>query len=142
VDAYFAPGNALRKRVDPFTVYFSQERTEPETLPFRSVYWDRWLKKKPVTLALVADLPPLPDMTGEDPRVLYIDLTKDKFFARPVFVEIEPEKISRVFSLPRDPKTNLPAKSRRPDNRRPAARIHNDPESPEAPVPPEEPGNG
>ncbi|MDR2444520.1 MAG: hypothetical protein LBD44_01090 [Spirochaetaceae bacterium] len=132
VDAYFAPGGSLRKRVDPFTVYFSQEETRPAVLPFRSAYWDRWLKKKPVTLALIADLPHSPDMPEEDPRVLYIDLKKDGLFCRPVFVEIEPQKISRVYDLPRDPRTNLPADNRRPDNRRPALRIHDNPESPEA----------
>jgi hypothetical protein len=141
VDLYFAPGNVLRKRIDPFTVYFSQESTQPGILPFRSDYWDRWLKKKPVTLALIANLPHSPDMPDEDPRALYIDLTVNRVFARPVFVEIEPQKISRVFALPRDPKTDLPADNRRPDNRRPAPGIHDNPESPEAPEgqTPEEP---
>jgi hypothetical protein len=142
VDAYFAPGNALRKRIDPFTVYFSQERTQPEILPSRSGHWDRWLKKKPVTLALIADLPRPPDMGDEDPRILYIDLKKDSVFARPVYVEIEPQKIIRVFALPRDPKTNLPAESRPPDNRRPGLRNHDNPKTPEELNPPEEqPGN-
>jgi hypothetical protein len=144
VNVYFAPGSSLRKRLDPFTVYFSQERTEPETLPFRSAHWDRWLKKKPVTLALIADLPHSPDMPEEDPRILYIDLTTNRIFARPVYVEIEPQKLSRVYELPRDPRTNLPADNRKPDNRRPAARNHSNPKNPEAPetsAPSEEPGN-
>jgi hypothetical protein len=128
VEKYFAPGSPSRKRLEPFTVFFSQERTEPETLPSRSAYWDRWLKKKPVTLALLADLPHSPDMPEEDPRILYIDLKKER--SRPVYVEIEPQKITRVFKLPRDPRTDLPAENRRPDNREGAARIHEDPDKP------------
>jgi hypothetical protein len=142
VDAYFAPGSSLRKRLDPFTVFFSQEQTQPDTLPYRSAYWDRWLKKKPVTLALIADLPHSPDMPEEDPRVLYIDLKKDGFFPRPVFVEIEPQKISRVFELPRDPKTNLPAEDRRPNNRGAGLRSHDNPESPAPEEPPGGSGSG
>ncbi|MDR0556800.1 MAG: hypothetical protein LBG43_02870 [Treponema sp.] len=128
VDKYFAPGGALRKRLDPFTVYFSQERTQPGVLPFRSAYWDRWLKKKPVTLALIADLPHSPDMTGDDPRIIYIDLKKDSVFVRSVYVEIEPQKLTRVFDAPQDPKTDLPAANTRPDNREPALRIHQSPD--------------
>ncbi|MDR1430206.1 MAG: hypothetical protein LBI85_07925 [Spirochaetaceae bacterium] len=124
VDNYFAPGSTLRKRLDPFTVYFSQERTQPETLPFQSAYWDRWLKKKPVTLALIADLPHSPDMAEDDPRVLYIDLKKDSVFVRRVYVQIEPQKLTRVFEPPRDPKTNLPIANIRPDSRESALKIH------------------
>jgi hypothetical protein len=124
VDNYFAPGSALRKRLDPFTVYFSQERTEPETLAFSSAHWDRWLKKKPETLVLIADLPHSPDMSEDDPRVLYIDLKKDSVFVRPVFVEIEPQKISRIFEAPKDPRTGSAELFRRPDNREPELRIH------------------
>jgi hypothetical protein len=127
VDKYFAPESPLRKRLDPFTVYFSQERTEPETLPAKSNFWDRWLKKKPVTLMLLADLPHSPDMPEEDPRILSIDLKKNNIFIRPVFVEIEPEKITRGFVLPKDPRTGLPAGNRRPDNREALARSHQDP---------------
>jgi hypothetical protein len=130
VDKYFAPGSPLRKRLDPFTVYFSEEQTEPETLPFRSDYWDRWLKKKPVTLMLIADLPHSTDMPEEDPRILSIDLTKNNVFIRPVFVEIEPEKITRVFAIPKNPRTDLPAENRRPDNRESDVRIHQDPNKP------------
>jgi hypothetical protein len=127
VDKYFAPGSPLRKRLEPFTVYFSQEKTEPETLLFRSDYWDRWLKKKPVTLMLLADLPHSPDMPEEDPRIISIDLKKNNIFTRPVFVEIEPEKIIRVFELPKDPRTGLPADDRKPDNREAEVRIHEKP---------------
>lgn len=124
VDAYFAPNSALRKRLDPLTVYFSQERTQPEILAFMSPQWDRWLKKKPVTLVLIADLPHSPDMPDDDPRILYIDLTKDSIFVRPVYVEIEPQKISRIFEPPTDPKTGLAAVRERPDNQEPELRIH------------------
>jgi hypothetical protein len=130
VDKYFAPDSSLRKRLGPFTVYFSQEHTGPATLPFKSAFWDRWLKKKPVTLALIADLPHSPDMPEEDPRVLYIDLKKNNVFVRPVYVEIEPEKLIRVFELPRDPRTKLAAENRRPDNRETTGRIHADPAPP------------
>jgi hypothetical protein len=130
VDKYFAPGSPLRKRLDPFTAYFSQEQTVPAVLYFRSDYWDRWLKKKPVTLILIADLPHSPDMPEEDPRIISIDLKKDNIFTRPVFVEIEPEKITRVFELPKDPRTGLPAEVRRPNNREAGARIHESPNKP------------
>jgi hypothetical protein len=131
VDKYFAPGSALRKRLDPFTVYFSQEETVPATLPYRSAYWDRWLKKKPVTLVLIANLPHSPDMPEEDPRILYINLKKNNLFAKPVYVEIEPEKVIRIFELPRDPRTDLPAKIRQPNNREAEGRIHENPFPPE-----------
>jgi hypothetical protein len=127
VDKYFAPGSLLRKRLEPFTVYFSQEETRPAVLYFRSDYWDRWLKKKPVTLILIADLPHSPDMPKEDPRILSIDLKKNGVFARPVYVEIEPQKITRIFELPKDPRTGLPAEIRRPDNREAEAKIHGNP---------------
>jgi hypothetical protein len=130
VDKSFAPGSPLRKRLDPFTVYFSQERTEPETLPVKSNFWDRWLKKKPVTLMLLADLPHSPDMPEDDPRILSVDLTKDNVFARPVYVEIEPEKITRVFELPKDPRTGVPAEFRQPNNREAGVRIHESPNKP------------
>ncbi|MDR1986067.1 MAG: hypothetical protein LBP88_03720 [Treponema sp.] len=128
VDKYFAPASALRKRLDPFTVYFSQERTQPETLPYRSNYWDRWLKKKPVTLVLIADLPHSPDMPDDDPRVLYIDLKKDGLFVKPVYVEIEPQKITRIFDKPKDPRTHLPAENQKPDTQGTDTRIHGDAE--------------
>jgi hypothetical protein len=130
VDKYFAPGSLLRKRLEPFTVYFSQERTEPETLYFRSDYWDRWLKKKPATLVLIADLPHSPDMPEEDPRVLYIDLKKNSIFTRPIYVEIEPEKITQVFEPPKDPRTGQSAEVRRPDNRETGIRGHENPFAP------------
>jgi hypothetical protein len=142
VDKYFAPGSALRKRLDPFTVYFSQERTEPETLPAKSNFWDRWLKKTPATLVLIADLPHSPDMPEDDPRILTVDLTKEKFFAKPVYVEIEPEKITRISELPRDPKTGRSAEIRRPDNREAGARNHQNPAAPEDAPAPEKPAAG
>ncbi|MDR3116090.1 MAG: hypothetical protein LBU25_11300 [Treponema sp.] len=129
VDKYFAPASSLRKRIDPFTVYFSQEHTQPETLPYRSNYWDRWLKKKPVTLVLIADLPHSPDMPEEDPRVLYIDLKKrDGLFTKPVYVEIEPQKITRIFDKPTDPRTHLPAANQKPDTQGTNPRVHGDAE--------------
>ncbi|MFP3089601.1 hypothetical protein LQZ21_04675 [Treponema sp. TIM-1] len=132
VDKYFAPGSPLRKRLEPFTVYFSQEQTVPATLYFRSDYWDRWLKKKPVTLMLIADLPHSPDMPEEDPRIITVDLKKNGIFTRPVYVEIEPEKITRVFELPKDPRTGLPAEIRRPNNREAAVRVHETSPAPES----------
>jgi hypothetical protein len=130
VDGYFAPDSPLRKRLEPFTVYFSQERTQPATLHVQSERWDRWLKKKPVTLALLADLPPSPDMPGEDPRIIYIDLKKNAVFARPVYVEIEPGKLARVFDLPRDPRTGKEAEIRRPNAWEAGGRSHENPSAP------------
>ncbi|MDR1247997.1 MAG: hypothetical protein LBK63_01725 [Treponema sp.] len=130
VDKYFAPGSPLRKRLEPFTVYFSQEQTAPETLYFRSEYWDKWLKKKPVTLILIANLPHVPDMPDEDPRILSVDLRKNSVFTQPVYVEIEPDKIARIFDLPRDPRTGLKAEVRRPDNRETAGKNHVNPYAP------------
>jgi hypothetical protein len=142
VDEYFAPGSPLRKRLDPFTVYFSQERTEPEILPAKSNFWDRWLKKPPATLVLIADLPHSPDMPEDDPRILTVDLTKDKFFAKPVYVEIEPEKLTRIFELPKDPKTGLSAENRRPDNREAIARNHQNPAKEQDSPAPDNPASG
>jgi hypothetical protein len=126
VDQYFAPASSLRKRLEPFTVFFSQEHTQPETLQYRSKYWDQWLKKKPKTLVLIVNLPHSPDMPQDDPRILYIDLKKEGPFAKPVYVEIEPQKIIRVFEIPKDPQTGLSGENRRPDNQGADIRIHGD----------------
>jgi hypothetical protein len=130
VDKYFTPAGSLRKRLEPFTVFFSQEYTQPEILPYKSNYWDRWFKrKKPVTLVLIANLPHSPDMPQDnDPRVLYIDLKKGGLFVKPVYVEIEPQKITQVFDKPKDPRTDLPAENRKPDKQEIDARIHGDAE--------------
>ncbi|MDR1252205.1 MAG: hypothetical protein LBK62_08560 [Treponema sp.] len=130
VDKYFAPASTLRKRLDPFTAYFSQEQTAPETLYFRSDYWDRWLKKKPVTLILIADLPHTPDMPDEDPRILSVDLKKNGVFTRPIYVEIEHDKVTRIFNLPKDPQTGKNAEVQRPDNREAVGRDHENPYAP------------
>jgi hypothetical protein len=126
VDKYFAPGSPLRKRLDPFTVYFSQEQTLPAVLPYQSTHWEKWLAKKPVTLVLIANLPHSPDMPEDDPRVLYIDIKKRGLFAEPVYVEIEPQKIVRIFDLPRDPRTGLPVENPKPGNTNAENRVHED----------------
>ncbi|MDR2394580.1 MAG: hypothetical protein LBD93_10570, partial [Treponema sp.] len=124
VDKYFAPASPLRKRLDPFTVFFSQEYTQPEILPYKSNYWDRWQKKKPETLVLIANLPHSLDMPEDDPRVLYIDLKKGGLFVKPVYIEIEPQKITQIFDKPKDPRTDLPVENRKPDAQGSDTRIH------------------
>jgi hypothetical protein len=103
VDGYFSPDNPLRKRLGPFTAYFDEETIMPYTLHIRGDYWQKWQKKKPVQLAIIAGLPHSPDMPKDDPRLIFIDI-KETFFAQsPVYIEIEPAKIVRIYERPEDP---------------------------------------
>ena len=109
VEKYFDPNNSLRKRLQPFTAYFSEEQTAPAVLPYYSPYWDTLAKKKPTSLAIIASLPHDPGMGTPDPRMLFIDLSKHNFFAKPVYIEIEPQKVVQIYRKPEDPKTHVPA---------------------------------
>jgi hypothetical protein len=92
VDKYFAPGSPLRRRLDPFTVYFSQERTVPATLYFRSDYWDKWLKKKPVTLVLIANLPHSPECPRKTPGSSILILKRTASLPGPFMWKLNPKR--------------------------------------------------
>jgi hypothetical protein len=106
VDGYFSPEEPLRKRLNPFTVYFGEENTAPRRLYARDELWMIWLKKKPVSLLLIADLPHEPDMPKDDPRLIFIDLKKSIFTRGTIYIEIEAEKIVRIYTKPKDPRTD------------------------------------
>jgi hypothetical protein len=106
VDGYFSPSEPLRKRLNPFTVYFGEENTVPRRLYARDDLWKTWLRKKPSSLLLIADLPHSPDMPKDDPRIIFIDLKKSIFTPGPIYVEIEAEKIVRIYTKPKDPRTD------------------------------------
>jgi hypothetical protein len=103
VDGYFSPDNPLRKRLEPFTAYFDEESTAPRELHSRGDSWIKWQRKKPSKLVVIADLPHSPDMPKDDPRLIFIDIKKALFGPPPVYVEVEADKIVRVYKSPRDP---------------------------------------
>jgi hypothetical protein len=135
VDGYFSPDNPLRKRLEPFTSYFSEESTAPRELRTWTViggsgrrksrhsrlpspiyriqmdrYWQEWQKKKPSRLVVIADLPHSTDMPKDDPRILFIDLKKTLFAPSHIYIEVDPDKIVRVYKRPEDPRVaSVPA---------------------------------
>ncbi|MDR2659264.1 MAG: hypothetical protein LBC27_04665 [Spirochaetaceae bacterium] len=106
VDGYFSPDNPLRERLEPFTAYFDEESTAPCTLSTRNSLWLKWENKKPEKMVFIANLPYFPDMPQNDPRLFFIDLKKDFLTPVPMYVEIEPEKIVRIYKKPTDPRSN------------------------------------
>jgi hypothetical protein len=104
VDGYFAPGNALRRSLEPFTVYFSEEETAPKRLRAESDYWRRWENKKPEKLLFIADLPYSPDSPQDDQRLIFIDIKRQFFEPRSIYIEVYPEKIVRVYKKLRNPR--------------------------------------
>jgi hypothetical protein len=107
VDGYFSPAEPLRKRLNPFTVYFGEENTVPCVLHARNNLWKTWRKKKPSSLVLIADLPHSPNMPpDDDPRLILIDLEKNIFTPGIIYIEIEAEKIVRIYTEPKDPRTD------------------------------------
>ncbi|MDR2803845.1 MAG: hypothetical protein LBB22_06115 [Treponema sp.] len=135
VDGYFSPDNPLRKRLEPFTSYFSEEFTAPRELRTWTVtgrnsrkkgrhgrlpspvyriqmdsYWQEWQKKKPSQLLVIADLPHSTDMPKDDPRIILIDLKKTLFAPSYIYIEVDPDKIVRVYKRPEDPRAaSIPA---------------------------------
>jgi hypothetical protein len=105
VDGYFSPANQLRRRLEPFTAYFDEETTAPRELHRWESYWDKWKGKKPAHLVIIADLPHSPGMPKDDPRMIFINIKKTLFTPSPVYIEIEPEKIVRVYKRPADPQS-------------------------------------
>jgi hypothetical protein len=107
VDEYFSPSEPLRKRLNPYTIYFGEENTATHRLRARNNIWRTWLKKKPSSLVLIADLPHSSDMSkDDDPRLIFIDLKKHLFTPGPIYIEIEAEKIVRIYTKPSDPRTD------------------------------------
>jgi hypothetical protein len=107
VDGYFSPAESLRKRLNPFTVYFGEENTAPRIIHARNKLWKTWLKKKPSSLVLMADLPHSPNMSpDDDPRLILINLKQNIFTPGIIYIEIEAEKIVRIYTKPKDPRTD------------------------------------
>jgi hypothetical protein len=105
VDGYFSPDSSLRKRLEPFTAYFDDENVMPYTLHIKGNYWSNWQKKKPSKLAIIADLPHSPDMPKDDPRLIFIDIKETFFTLSPIYIEVEPDKVVRVYKKPKDPQS-------------------------------------
>ena len=113
VDGYFSPDNPLRKRLNPFTAYFGEEATAPRTLYARSALWRTWQNKKPTKMVFIADLPHSSNMPqDDDPRLFFLDIKKRFLTPGAVYIEIEPDKIVRVYTKPKDPRSNSSKKSR------------------------------
>jgi hypothetical protein len=109
VDAYFSPDNPLRSRLDPFTIFFSDEHTEPVALPYDAPPWFVWQNKKPETLAIIASLPDDPDAppSGPDPRMLFVPLKKNWFIEKWYF-QVEPKSVVQIYQKPVDPRLVTP----------------------------------
>jgi hypothetical protein len=110
VENYFAPNSGIREKLNPQTMFFSEEQTKPLTLPSRTEIWKIWLQKDPSTLVIIAGLPRDPDMPqppAPDPRILAVPLKKRLIFAPNVYILAEPKKIVQVKKAPLNPKTSF-----------------------------------
>jgi hypothetical protein len=102
IEDYFAP-NSLRDRLSPFTLFFSDDNTAPEILFPQNSMWKEWKQKKPNILAVIASLPPVPDMPASDLRMLFIPMKKHFFMAKRVYFQVEPHRVAQIYKKPKDP---------------------------------------
>ena len=105
VEDYFAVGNETRKAVAPYTLSFSSEQTEPQTMKRGIDAWETWLEKNPDKIVVVANLP---RGTGKknlrkDPRIQVLDLKSRFLIPRRFYFEILPGRIVEVQKKPEDP---------------------------------------
>jgi hypothetical protein len=108
VEGYFSPENTMRRRIEPFTVFFSNEGTMPVTLLFDDIPWKTWMRKKPATLFIIASLPPADEDEaggGADGRMLFIHMKRTVLGVQTKYIRIEPDKIVEVYERPPDPRT-------------------------------------
>jgi hypothetical protein len=104
VEAYFAPGGALRTEVIPHTLRFSEEITAPVTLNYRDMEWKKWVRKKPEKLLIIVNLPYSEEMKAADKRMLTLDI-KERFIQwEDIYFEISPTQIAEVRVKPVDPR--------------------------------------
>jgi hypothetical protein len=100
VDGWFDPSNPLRQTTQAAIYYFSMEQNMTFTLAYNSKLWLKWEQKKPTSLAVIASLPPSPDVKPpNDPRILLIPLKKGIGIKR-IFFEVDKLK---VIQLPEKP---------------------------------------
>ncbi|MDR2096662.1 MAG: hypothetical protein LBP76_14260 [Treponema sp.] len=102
VEGYFSPGNTIRRRIEPFTVFFSNEDTTPATLLFDDIPWKTWMRKKPKTLFIIASLPPAEEEADE--RMLFLPMGRTVLGVRTKYIRIESNKIVEVYERPLDPR--------------------------------------
>ena len=105
VEDYFAFGNETRKNAAPYTLSFSSEQTEPQTMKRGVDAWDVWLEKNPDKIIVVANLP---RGTGKgslkkDPRIQVLDLKSRFLIPRSFWFEVMPGRIVEVQKKPKDP---------------------------------------
>lgn len=105
VEDYFAVGNETRKNAMPYTLSFSSEETEPQTMKRGADAWDAWMEKNPEKIVVVANLP---RGTGKkslktDPRIQVLDLKSRFLIPRHFYFEIMPGRIVEVQKKPKDP---------------------------------------
>lgn len=78
VDAYFTPGNAVRRSLSPATLYFSDADSAPYVIDDDSSYWDKWEQMGAEFIAVICNLPALSanefKQGGTDNRVLLINM--------------------------------------------------------------------
>ncbi|MDR3302725.1 MAG: hypothetical protein LBT01_09415 [Spirochaetaceae bacterium] len=114
VDTYFEPGNSIRQKLVPWTMFFSDESIETARLVEYDDHWFAWLEKNPTQFLLIVNLPPVapaaappagaaPPPAPSDPRMILVPMDKN-FFIQDAFFKIEPAKISKVNVAPETPK--------------------------------------
>jgi hypothetical protein len=103
VDGYFSPDNPLRNRLDPFTAYFDEESTAPRELRRMDDLWRRWQRKNPSQLVVIVNLPHSANMPKDDPRLLFLGIKKTFFTPAHVYIQVEPDKVVRIYQRPKDP---------------------------------------
>jgi hypothetical protein len=103
VESYFSPENTIRRRIEPFTIFFSNEGTMPVTLLFDDIPWKTWMRKKPKTLFIIASLPP-EEEEGADGRMLFIPMKRTVLGVQTKYIRIESNKVVEVYERPLDPR--------------------------------------
>jgi hypothetical protein len=104
VDGYFSPKNTMRRRIEPFTIFFSNEDTLPVTLLFDDIPWKTWMRKKPKTLFIIASLPPEEEEGGAEGRMLFIPIKRTILGVQTKYIRIESNKVVEVYDRPLDPR--------------------------------------
>ncbi len=118
VDAYFSPGNAVRRSLSPATLYFSDTDSAPYSLDDGSPYWEKWEQMGAEFIAVICNLPALSanefKQGGTDHRVLLINMHDG--FLKDSSEHIVLIGAGGVIKVKEDPKTSLPLREVAPGN--------------------------
>ncbi|MDR2864891.1 MAG: hypothetical protein LBV68_04695 [Spirochaetaceae bacterium] len=103
VDKYFEPGNSLREKLEPHTIFFSDEDIKTIQIVPEDDHWYKWFKKKPTQFLLIVSLPPEASPPSPDPRMVLLPM-EAQFTIQSMFFQVEPTKLNKVNVKPKGPK--------------------------------------